>query len=228
MSGEPPTDDGGGWSVGFDLDMTLVDSAAGIEATLRATLAEHGRPLAPAALWPLLGVPLEAIVEALVPDLDGEAVVRRYRELYPVLGVEQVTAMPGAVEAVEAVRALGGRVVVVSAKAERAVLRVLRHVGLAPDEVVGDLFGAGKAVALRRFAARVYVGDHPGDMAAAHAAGCVAVGVGTGPHDLVALRAAGADEVLGNLTELPARLPGWVGPAGPLSGRPGWVRPSGR
>lgn len=209
-----------GWSVGFDLDMTLVDSAAGIEATLRATLAEHGRTLDPAALWPLLGVPLEVSVETLVPDLDGDAVVRRYRELYPVLGVEQVTAMPGAFEAVAAVRALGGRVVVVSAKLERAVHRVLDHVGLAPDEVVGDLFGPGKAVALQRFAARVYVGDHPGDMAAARAARCVAVGVSTGPHDAAALLAAGADDVVGHLGELRARLPGWVSPAGTRPDRP--------
>lgn len=217
-----------GWSVGFDLDMTLVDSAAGIEATLRATLAEHGRILDAAVLWPLLGVPLEVTVETLVPDLDGDAVVRRYRELYPVLGVEQVTAMPGAFEAVAAVRGLGGRVVVVSAKLERAVHRVLDHVGLAPDEVVGDLFGAGKAVALQRFGARVYVGDHPGDMAAAHAAQCTAVGVSTGPHDAAALRAAGADHVLGDLGEFPAHLPGWVTPTAQPAGRTGSVRPSGR
>lgn len=217
-----------GWSVGFDLDMTLVDSAAGIEATLRATLAEHGRTLDRVAWWPLLGVPLEVTVETLVPDLDGDAVVRRYRELYPVLGVEQVTAMPGAFEAVAAVRALGGRVVVVSAKLERAVHRVLDHVGLAPDEVVGDLFGEGKAVALRRFGARVYVGDHPGDMAAARAARCVAVGVSTGPHDAAALRAAGADDVLAGLGDLPARLPDLVGPAGSGAGRTGAVPPSAR
>src|SRR5438270_6635012 len=45
------------------------------------------------------------------------------------------------------------------------------------------------------------VGDTPLDIAAAHAAGCTAVGVATGHYDGDALRAAGADHVLGTLEE---------------------------
>jgi phosphoglycolate phosphatase-like HAD superfamily hydrolase len=45
------------------------------------------------------------------------------------------------------------------------------------------------------------IGDTPLDIAAAHAAGCTAVGVATGHYDRDALRAAGADHVLGTLEE---------------------------
>lgn len=193
-------------AVGFDLDMTLVDSSDGIVATATAALAERGVAADEAALRSTIGIPLEAM---LAPYLPAELVLPtadRYRELYPELGVPRAAALPGAAEAFAAVRALHGRVVVVSAKLESAVRCVLDHVGLAPDVVVGRLFGADKGIALREHGVHVYCGDHPGDVEGAHAAGAVAVGLPTGPHDAAALEACGADVVLPSLTGFPAWL----------------------
>jgi uncharacterized protein len=94
----------------------------------------------------------------------------------------------------------------VSAKITHAVERVLADSGLADavDTVVGGLFGVEKGAALRQAGAGVYVGDHPGDVAAARAAGAVAVAVPTGPHDADALTAAGADVVLTDLAAFSA------------------------
>jgi phosphoglycolate phosphatase len=209
--------------VGFDLDMTLVDSASGIAATLRAALSEVGRTVSDQQVWPLVGGGLEATVAALAPDVDVARTVSRYRELYPSVGVAPVTALPGAVEALDALRAAGGRVLVVSAKVEPAIRAVLAHVGLdrpprGPDLVAGGLFAAAKAQVLSRHAADVYVGDHPGDVEAARAAGAWAVGVATGPHSAAELAAAGADVVLPGL----AQFPGWlVGRLSEQAGR-GW------
>ncbi|MBQ6643123.1 MAG: HAD hydrolase-like protein, partial [Saccharopolyspora sp.] len=50
------------------------------------------------------------------------------------------------------------------------------------------------------------VGDHLGDIVGAKTAGAVAVGVATGPYDAAALAEAGADVVLGDLTEFPRVL----------------------
>jgi phosphoglycolate phosphatase len=47
------------------------------------------------------------------------------------------------------------------------------------------------------------VGDTPLDITAAHEAGAIAVGVATGHHTTAQLRDAGADHVLGTLTEFP-------------------------
>jgi phosphoglycolate phosphatase-like HAD superfamily hydrolase len=202
--------------VGFDLDLTLVDSAAGIGATVRAAFAAEGYPERPSddELRPLIGTPLEAMLAEVAPRTDPERVARRYRELYPAVGVPGTTLLPGVREAFAAVHAQGGRVLVVSAKVEPAVRAVLEHVGLgtpllAPDVVVGGLFGAAKGVRLRAAGAHVYVGDHPADMQAARAAGAVGVGVTTGASSPQALRAAGADIVLPGVIAFAAWFDGW-------------------
>lgn len=191
--------------VGFDLDLTLVDSAAAIVATLQAALAEVGVEITPEQVWPTIGVGLQEALLDLAPDVDAQAVVSSYRQLYPRYGVPITTLLPGAAEAFRAVRRHGGRVLVVSAKIESAVRASLHHVGLdvaelAPEEIVGGLFGAAKGVRLAEAGADVYVGDHPGDVEAARVAGAVSVGVATGPHSADALLAHGADIVLPDLT----------------------------
>lgn len=212
--------------VGFDLDMTLVDSAAGIGAAFRAALVDlHGHDLPGGAALPTdadvrpwIGIPLERMVAALLPQVDPAAAAARYRELYALHGVPLTRLLPGAREALGAVRAAGGRILVVSAKAERGVRAVLAHVGLdtgplAPDVVAGGLFAAAKGEVLRAERAGVYVGDHPADVEAARAAGATAVAVATGPVPAAGLVAAGADVVLTDLHGFPPWLAGWT-PAG--------------
>jgi phosphoglycolate phosphatase len=204
-----------GPTVGFDLDMTLVDSAAGIAATLQVALAEVGRNITPEQVWPLVGVPMEATLEQVAPGVDVHAITLRYRQLYPTHGIARTTLLPGAADAIEAVHAVGGRVLVVSAKVASAVHAVLDHVGLdrSPrhvDEIVGGLFAEQKGGALRALGAQVYIGDHPGDIAAARVAGAVALGVATGPHTSAELTVAGADIVLDDLRSFAAWLSEWL------------------
>jgi phosphoglycolate phosphatase len=202
--------------VGFDLDMTLVDSSAGIVATLRAALADVlGVPsgLTDAQIKPWIGLPLEDTVAGLVPGADPVAVADRYRETYAVTGVPLTHLLPGVRETFRAVRAAGGRVLVISAKAQAGVHEVLEHVGLAsgelaPDLAVGGLFAAAKGHRLRAEGAHVYVGDHTADMAAARVAGATSVAVATGTSSRSELVAAGADVVLDDLTAFPEWLRG--------------------
>ena len=202
--------------VGFDLDMTLVDSGAGIAATLRAALADVlgvAPDLTDQQIRPWIGVPLEDTVLGLVPDADPVAVADRYRETYAVTGVPLTHLLPGVRETVRAVRDAGGRVLVVSAKAPAGVHEVLEHVGLAsgelaPDVVVGGLFAEAKGHRLLAEGADVYVGDHPADMAAARVAGATSVAVATGSTSRADLVAAGADVVLDDLTAFPGWLAG--------------------
>ena len=192
--------------VGFDLDLTLVDSADGIVATFAEMARQLETYVDPEVVRALIGVPLEATCEVLLPShlvADG---VRTYRELYPTMGVPGTTLLPGAAGAVSAVNRHGGRAVVVSAKIEPAVLAVLDHVGLEVDHAVGGLFAEAKGLALREHGASAHVGDHPADMIGARAAGAVAVGVTTGSHDAAALRGAGADVVLTDLRGFPQWL----------------------
>ncbi len=201
--------------VGFDLDMTLVDSADGIAATMlaavRASTGGQAVTFGRDEVWPWVGLPLEPTVSALAPGLDVDEVVRNYRAHYQAIGVPRTTLLPGAVAAVQAVHAAGGRVLVVSAKAEAGVHDVLTQVGLdhgdrKPDLVVGGLFAAAKGGRLIEEDAAVYVGDHPGDMQAARVAGALSVAVLTGPQPAEALVTAGADVVLESLLEFPQWL----------------------
>lgn len=193
-------------TVGFDLDMTLADSRAGIVATVQAVMAERGVNLSDDEIWPTIGIPLEAMFAGHLPDADIDEAAQRYRELFPALALPLTTVMPGAEQTLAAVRALHGRVAVVSAKAEPAVRQVLERVGLSADIVVGGLFGADKGRALVEHGVSVYVGDHVGDVAAAIASGAVPVAVTTGPKTAEELRSAGAEQVLESLAALPAWL----------------------
>jgi len=209
--------------VGFDLDMTLADSAEGIVATLLAVGAELGHELDPDDLRTTIGLPLDAVWSARVPAHQVPLAVERYRALYEALGVPPTVPLPGAAAAVDAVRSRGGRVIVISAKIAPAVQQVLVHIGIEADEVVGGLFAESKGAALADRGAWAYVGDHPGDIRAARTAGAHAVAVATGPHSAGEL--AGADIVLADLTEFPAWLAGRLG--APRASRQAWSQPGG-
>jgi phosphoglycolate phosphatase len=197
--------------VGFDLDMTLVDSRPGIAATLAALAAETGTPIDADVVVGRLGPPLEDEMAHWFPSDEVPTVSDRFRELYADLGVPGTVLLDGAAESVAAVRSAGGGVVVVTAKFESNAVACLDHVGLAVDAVCGWRHGPDKGVALAERGAAVYVGDTPTDVTGARGVGIVAVGVATGPHPAGELHAAGADMVLGSLTEFPAWLRTWLG-----------------
>ncbi|MFE3666596.1 HAD family hydrolase [Streptomyces sp. NPDC059164] len=193
-------------TVGFDLDMTLVDSRPGIAAAYRALAAETGARIDVDLVVSRIGPPLETELAHWFPADRVPAVADRYREIYPDHAIAPSTALDGAREAVAAVRELGGRAVVVTAKHEPNAKLHLAHLGIEPDTVIGSLWAEAKGEALREQGAQVYVGDHTGDVRGARVAGALSLGVTTGPCDAAELRAAGADVVLADLTGFPAWL----------------------
>ena len=193
-------------TVGFDLDMTLVDSRPGIAAAFRALTARTGVQVDADLAVSRLGPPLRTEIAHWFPPEQVEEAVVAYRELYPAYAITPTVPMPGAREALDAVRGLGGRVLVVTAKMGRLARLHLDHLGLTVDEVAGDLFAEEKATALRAHGATHYVGDHVADMVAAGAAGVPGIGVATGPCSADELHDAGAAVVLGDLGGFPAAL----------------------
>lgn len=193
--------------VGFDLDMTLADTRRGIAAVYDVLAAETGVFIDSALICTRLGPPLEVELANWYAAEHVPAMVRRFRELYPEIAIPVTRPMAGAAEAVHAVGEQGGRAMVVTAKNQRDAERTVRFLGLPVSVVVGALWGAGKAAALKEHGAGVYVGDHTGDVDAARAAGAVSVGVASGPYDAAALRAYGADFVLPDLRA----FPDWLG-----------------
>ncbi|MFE2035531.1 HAD family hydrolase [Streptomyces scopuliridis] len=197
-------------TVGFDLDMTLIDSRPGIHAVYRALSEETGVPIDADLAVTRLGPPLEQELAHWFPEERVAEVADRYREIYPTYAMPPTRAMPGAQKAIAAVQELGGLAIVVTAKHQPNAELHLTHLGITPDVVIGWLWAEAKGEALREYGASVFVGDHIGDVRGAHTAEALAVAVPTGPCDEEALRRAGAEVILPDLTAFPAWLEGYA------------------
>ena len=198
--------------IGFDLDMTLVDSADAIVDAVAHTVATFGGVIDEDAVRRGVGLPLEQVFPDFIPDVPYVDALEVYRARYLSHGLDMQTLLPGAEEALEVVTSGGFRVVVISAKKDTHVRAVLDEVRLSSyvSDIVGERFGESKATALLDHGALVYVGDHVGDVHGALAAGAVAVAVATGPTSAGALREAGADVVLDDLTGFPGWWSSWL------------------
>lgn len=190
--------------VGFDLDMTLIDSQRAILASFAGVAAVTGVKIEREGVLSRLGIKLQDELAHWFPPGDIEEAVRIYRAHYLRLIGPCTTALPGAADSLAAVRAAGARAVVITAKADLPARLSLDSVGLRADEIVADAHGPEKATVLTLIGAAAYVGDTPADMAAAVTAGVRAVGVATGSFGEAELRAAGAADVLSSLAEFPA------------------------
>jgi phosphoglycolate phosphatase len=212
-------------TVGFDLDMTLIDPRPGMARVMYVLAEETGLPLDGNDFAANLGPPVQAAYRRYgVPEPRIPELVDRFRALYPDIVIPTTVALPGAAEALAAVRALGGQTLVVTGKYRANAALHLGALGWQVDHLVGELWASGKAEALREHGAAVYVGDHIGDVAGARAAGAVSVAVTTGPCGAAELAGAGADVVLPDLTAFPewlrANAPGLV----TADGRPASAR----
>lgn len=199
----------------FDVDGTLVDSAADIAAAVVEALAEagHGSP-APAGLKKYIGVPLIGIFRDLVPDATQEEhdrLIAAYRRIYPARRHRLTQVYPGVREALAT---LGGRKSTASTKNTAMTRSVLEHFGLIEyfDHVQGtDGFPYKPEpdvvrVSLGVFGARpedcLLVGDAPTDMEAGRRAGVAICAVRYGYGDLAELARWQPDYWVGDLREL--------------------------
>jgi uncharacterized protein len=197
-------------AVGFDLDMTLIDTVPGFGAVLEVLGAELEVDFPVAEMTGRLGPPLDLL---LGPHLAEEAIapaVDRFRTLYPDHAITTVPLLPGAAEALDAVRRHGGRVVVVTGKFTPNAQRHLDHLALDHDVLAGEVWGVGKGDVLTREGCTVYVGDHVHDVEGALAAGATSVSVLTGGCTREELEAAGTHVVLESLAAFPDWLAGHV------------------
>lgn len=202
--------------VGFDLDMTLIDTRPGFAACLQALGEETGLRLPVDDLVARLGPPLDLMLRPHLPGASDEvlvALVSRFRELYPTVAVAPTPAFAGAHAALAAVRRHGGRSVVVTGKFTPNAQLHVDALGLDVDAVVGEVWGPGKGPVLAAHGAQVFVGDHVHDVEGARAAGVLSVGVTTGGCQAAELRQAGAHVVLETMADFPAWLEGHVAPA---------------
>jgi len=190
-------------AVGFDLDMTLVDTRRGIGLALSALAEQTRRPIDVASIVASLGPP---IGEALAPWFSSDELpdaVHTFRTHMADVGAVNADPLPGAAEALDAARAAGYSVAVVTSKLEHLASATLQHAGLEVDQIFGNTWATGKADPLRSANAVCFIGDHPGDMVAAVTARIPGLGVTTGSSTEQELIEAGAQRVASSLCEFP-------------------------
>ena len=192
--------------VGFDLDMTLIDTRPGFSATLVALAEGNGLELDVEEMSGRLGPPLSLLLAPYVPAERIDDLVDDFRARYPDHAIAPTAAFAGAHEALAAVRRHGGSSVVVTGKYTPNAALHVEALELSVDHLVGEVWGVGKAAVLTEHGASVYVGDHVHDVEGARAAGALSVSVLTGSCTEEELRAAGTDVVLHDLSE----FPGWL------------------
>ena len=190
--------------VGFDLDMTLINSRPAILTSFAEVARETATAIDLDAVDRRLGIKLDDELAFWFPQGQVTMAAVVYRRHYLRLAERMTTVLPGAREALAAVRAAGRRVVIITAKHPVSVEPSLRATGLSVDELFTLVHGPEKAAVLRRLKAAAYVGDTPPDMTAAVQAGVRAVGVATGSFTGEDLAGAGAEVVLDSLDGFPA------------------------
>src|ERR1039457_4437447 len=179
--------------VGFDLDMTLINSRPAILASFAGVARDAATDIDLEAVDRRLGIKLDDELAFWFPPGQIAAAAETYRRHYLALAEQLTTVLPGAHEAW----------LITPAKPPLSVEPSLRAVGLSADELFTLVHGPEKAAVLRTLKAVAYVGDTPPDMAAAVQAGARAVGVTTGSFTGPDLSGAGAEVVLDSLTSFP-------------------------
>ena len=177
----------------FDMDGTLTDSSPGIVRCVNHGLVALGfSEVEEARIRAMIGLPLTTIYDSLIPGCDdalADLAVAAYRERFNDTGIFENSLFPGVVEGLDALRAGGYSLTIVTSKVVVAAQRVIEHFQIAGR--FDGVFGPGLAErtsnkpellarALRQASSdrslMAMVGDRKEDMAAARVHGVRGIG----------------------------------------------------
>jgi phosphoglycolate phosphatase len=198
----------------FDFDGTLADSYPAITASVNHVRAAHGLPpLAEPEVRRHVGRGPAYLLEHTVPGADLATDWPRYRAHHPSVLESGTRLLPGAAEALAAIKRSGRTVGICSNKPRGFTVKLVEHLGLPVDLVLGpeDVQHPKPAPdmllnALQRLGLGanevLYVGDMSVDVQTARAAGVAVWVVPTGSDERTTLEAARPDRLLRDLHEL--------------------------
>jgi len=174
--------------IAFDMDGTLIDSAADIGAAANRMRASFGlEPLPCGAVVRMVGNGARVLVAratADAPGLDQDEAFRRYRHEYDTHLIDETRLYPGVPDGLEALRSAGFRLAVFTNKPYKSTLYILKGLGI--DAFFPAVVGADSGFPLKPAPDALYhileatssaaagswmVGDNWTDIDSGHAAG---------------------------------------------------------
>lgn len=210
----------------FDMDGTLIDTQALISENAAAAFRSMGLPPpTPAEVRSIIGLSLPVAMGKLLKtdDVDViEGAVGQYRSLYKASlehDIDREPLYPGAREALDRLRGRPDTILgVATGKGLTGVVRILGNHGLSghfvtlqtpdhnPSKPHPGMLLRAMAETGAEPSSTVMVGDTTYDMELARSAGCHAIGVSWGYHDVQDLLATGAEALIDDYSELDAAI----------------------
>jgi phosphoglycolate phosphatase len=221
-----PLNDLAGWTVAFDLDGTLIDTAPDLLGALNVILVEQGMAPAPmTAVRQLVGHGLRgmlirayAMAELTISEEEIAILRPRIVEVYRGRIARESRPFPGCLAALADLRARGARLAVCTNKPEALARLLLDELDMTPlfDAIVGgDTLPVQKpdpaplleaiAQAGGDAARAILVGDASPDTGAARAAGVPCIVLSFGYNDLPPAEL-GGDRVIDHFNALPGAV----------------------
>ena len=205
----------------FDLDGTLLDTLADLAAAVNYALRQHGMPEHTIDdVRRFVGNGVRKLMERAIPDgeknPDFEATFATFREYYMHHSLDTTRPYPGIIETLEALKAKGCRLAVVSNKMMAATKELCQHffaetieVAIGENEAAGirkkpapdTVFEALRQLGEEKDSA-VYVGDSDVDLETANNSGLPCISVLWGFRDRNFLKQHGAKTFISAPSEL--------------------------
>ena len=205
----------------FDLDGTLLDTLADLAAAVNYALRQHGMPEHTIDdVRRFVGNGVRKLMERAIPDgeknPDFEATFATFREYYMHHSLDTTRPYPGIIETLEALKAKGCRLAVVSNKMMAATKELCQHffaetieVAIGENEAAGirkkpapdTVFEALRQLGEEKDSA-VYVGDSDVDLETANNSGLPCISVLWGFRDRDFLKQHGAKTFISAPSEL--------------------------
>ena len=170
-------------SIGFDLDMTLVDSSEAIVISAISAI----RSFAPQAsidemeIRREIGLPINNLITRYVGSLNSNDAYDIYKKFYISEGLDLSREIDGAISTILELQLKGYGTCVITAKDQNVAEAQLRHLGFPSMKVFGNSFGSEKTRVMLAFECTHYVGDHYHDYLAAMEAQIAFIGVDSNP-----------------------------------------------
>jgi phosphoglycolate phosphatase-like HAD superfamily hydrolase len=194
-------------TIGFDFDMTLVDTSNSLIATLGEIFPDKNIMQDDNFSFQLNGLPLDQILLHFCHKENLHRFRKEFMTAYENIGIRESRLLSGSIPALEIVRQYGFEPVIISAKSKKNLTKLIRHFDLPIKKVHADKHGIEKTKAMIAEKTILYIGDQESDVSAAHAVPIEALRI-TGNSEVTETH---AEWQIDNMSLFPHWFKAWVG-----------------